>query len=83
MTLKTVHLELNKRPEWEWWNACRQYEKQVHHLCKSDKCLPFSVSVPVSEVIGVKEGRVEIQPQKKVEDTDLDFTCKFFFLSSP
>uniref|UniRef100_A0A671TEI2 Ceramide kinase-like n=1 Tax=Sinocyclocheilus anshuiensis TaxID=1608454 RepID=A0A671TEI2_9TELE len=36
-----------------------------------------TISVPVSEVIGVKEGRVEIQPQKKVEDTDLDFTCKF------
>ncbi|XP_016351382.1 ceramide kinase-like [Sinocyclocheilus anshuiensis] len=33
-----------------------------------------TISVPVSEVIGVKEGRVEIQPQKKVEDTDLDFT---------
>ncbi|XP_067302196.1 ceramide kinase family protein [Pseudorasbora parva] len=32
------------------------------------------ISVPVSEVIGVKEGRVEIQTQKKVEDTDLDFT---------
>ncbi|TRY87066.1 hypothetical protein DNTS_009155 [Danionella cerebrum] len=33
-----------------------------------------TTSVPVSEVIGVKEGRVEVQPQKKVEDTDLDFT---------
>ncbi|XP_073731415.1 ceramide kinase [Misgurnus anguillicaudatus] len=33
-----------------------------------------TVSVPVSEVIAVKEGRVEIQPQKKSEDTDLDFT---------
>ncbi|XP_077074963.1 ceramide kinase [Siphateles boraxobius] len=33
-----------------------------------------TISVPVSEVIGVKEGRVEIQTQKKVEDTDLDFT---------
>lgn len=40
--------------------------------------LLFLVSVPVSEVIGVKEGRVEIQPQKKVEDTDLDFTRKFW-----
>lgn len=36
----------------------------------------FLVSVPVSEVIGVKEGRVEIQPQKKLEDSDLDFTRK-------
>ncbi|KAA0707147.1 Ceramide kinase [Triplophysa tibetana] len=33
-----------------------------------------TVSVPVSEVIGVKEGRVEIQPRKKLEDSDLDFT---------
>lgn len=38
--------------------------------------------MPVSEVIGVKEGRVEIQPQKKVEDTDLDFTCKFLKVNS-
>ncbi|XP_076133190.1 ceramide kinase [Alosa pseudoharengus] len=33
-----------------------------------------TVSVRVSEVIGVEDGRVEIQPQKKVEDTDRDFT---------
>lgn len=39
-------------------------------------------SVPVSEVIGVKEGRVEIQPQKKVEDTDLDFTLFYVKRSS-
>lgn len=38
--------------------------------------LSVPVSVPVSEVIGVKEGRVEIQPRKKLEDSDLDFTCK-------
>lgn len=36
-----------------------------------------SVSVPVSEVVAVMEGQVEIQPQKKVEDTDRDFTRKF------
>lgn len=36
----------------------------------------FSVSVPVSEVVAVMEGQVEIQPQKKVEDTDRDFTRK-------
>ncbi|KAM9343692.1 ceramide kinase [Pholidichthys leucotaenia] len=33
-----------------------------------------TVSVPVAEVIGVEEGRVEILPQKSVEDTDKDFT---------
>ncbi|RXN11715.1 ceramide kinase-like protein [Labeo rohita] len=44
--------------------------------------LLFLVSVPVSEVIGVKEGRVEIQPQKKVEDTDLDFTLFYVKRSS-
>ena len=35
------------------------------------------VSVPVSEVVGVEEGRVEILPQKSVEDTDKDFTGGF------
>ncbi|XP_031421327.1 ceramide kinase family protein, partial [Clupea harengus] len=33
-----------------------------------------TVSVPVAEVIGVEDGRVEVQPQKKVEDTDREFT---------
>ncbi|XP_070695688.1 ceramide kinase isoform X2 [Pempheris klunzingeri] len=33
-----------------------------------------TISVPVAEVIGVEEGRVEILPQKSVEDTDKDFT---------
>ncbi|KAJ8397013.1 hypothetical protein AAFF_G00010670 [Aldrovandia affinis] len=33
-----------------------------------------TVSVPVSEVIGVEEGRVEIQPQKKVEESEKHFT---------
>lgn len=36
-----------------------------------------SVSVPISEVLAVEEGQVEIQPQKKVNDTDRDFTRKF------
>lgn len=34
----------------------------------------IKVSVPVSEVVGVEEGRVEILPQKSVRDTDKDFT---------
>nr|XP_046252577.1 ceramide kinase family protein isoform X3 [Scatophagus argus] len=33
-----------------------------------------TVSVPVAEVVGVEEGRVEILPQKSIEDTDKDFT---------
>eukprot|EP00066_Takifugu_rubripes_P030942 XP_011620208.1 PREDICTED: ceramide kinase-like [Takifugu rubripes] len=33
-----------------------------------------TISVPVSEVVGVEEGRVEILPHKSVEDTDKDFT---------
>ncbi|XP_076840178.1 ceramide kinase [Brachyhypopomus gauderio] len=33
-----------------------------------------TISVPISEVIVVLEGQVEIQPQKRVEDTDRDFT---------
>lgn len=33
-----------------------------------------AVSVPVAEVVGVENGRVEILPQKSVEDTDKDFT---------
>ncbi|TSL61241.1 Ceramide kinase [Bagarius yarrelli] len=33
-----------------------------------------SISVPISEVIAVLEGQVRIQPQKKVQDTDRDFT---------
>ncbi|XP_041802598.1 ceramide kinase family protein isoform X2 [Chelmon rostratus] len=32
------------------------------------------ISVPVAEVVGVEEGRVEVLPQKSVEDTDKDFT---------
>lgn len=31
-------------------------------------------SVPVSELIGVEEGQVEILPRKSFEDTDKDFT---------
>lgn len=37
----------------------------------------IKVSVPVAEVVGVEEGRVEILPQKSVEDTDKDFTGRF------
>ncbi|MCJ8741890.1 hypothetical protein PDJAM_G00076090 [Pangasius djambal] len=33
-----------------------------------------TISVPISEVVAVMEGQVEIQPQKKVEDSDRDFT---------
>nr|XP_046252575.1 ceramide kinase family protein isoform X2 [Scatophagus argus]XP_046252576.1 ceramide kinase family protein isoform X2 [Scatophagus argus] len=35
---------------------------------------PWNISVPVAEVVGVEEGRVEILPQKSIEDTDKDFT---------
>lgn len=38
-----------------------------HPLC-------HTVSVPVAEVVGVEEGRVEVLPHKSVEDTDRDFT---------
>ncbi|XP_074789750.1 LOW QUALITY PROTEIN: ceramide kinase [Denticeps clupeoides] len=41
-----------------------------------------TVSVPISEVIGVEEGRVEVQPQKKQEDTDRDFTLFYVKRSS-
>ncbi|XP_062314597.1 ceramide kinase family protein isoform X2 [Osmerus eperlanus] len=34
----------------------------------------ITISVPVSEVIGAEDGRVEILPQKSVEDADRDFT---------
>lgn len=37
----------------------------------------IKVSVPVAEVVGVEEGRVEILPQKSVEDRDKDFTGGF------
>lgn len=37
----------------------------------------IEVSVPVAEVVGVENGRVEILPQKSVEDTDKDFTGGF------
>lgn len=37
----------------------------------------IKVSVPVAEVVGVEEGRVEILPQKSIEDTDKDFTGGF------
>lgn len=34
-----------------------------------------TIRVPVSEVVGVEEGRVQILPHKSVEDTDKDFTA--------
>lgn len=34
----------------------------------------FSVSVPVADVVGVKEGRVSVLPRKSAEDSDKDFT---------
>uniref|UniRef100_A0A3Q4AQ94 DAGKc domain-containing protein n=1 Tax=Mola mola TaxID=94237 RepID=A0A3Q4AQ94_MOLML len=33
-----------------------------------------TISVPVAEVVGVEEGRVEILPKKSVESTEKDFT---------
>ena len=33
-----------------------------------------TASVPVSELIGLEKGQVEILPRKSVEDTDKDFT---------
>ncbi|KAM4563967.1 ceramide kinase [Odontesthes bonariensis] len=41
-----------------------------------------TVSVPVAEVFGVEEGRVEILPQKSVEDTDKGFTVFYVKRSS-
>lgn len=41
-----------------------------------------TISVPVAEVIGVEEGRVEILSQKSVEDTDKDFTVFYVKRSS-
>ncbi|CAN9516147.1 unnamed protein product [Ophioblennius macclurei] len=41
-----------------------------------------TVSVPVSEVVGVEEGRVEILPRKSCEDTDKDFTVFYVKRSS-
>lgn len=43
-------------------------------LCLHPFVCVIKVSVPVSEVVGVEEGRVEILPQKAVEDRDKDFT---------
>lgn len=40
-------------------------------------------SVPVAEVVGVEEGRVEILPRKLVEDTDKDFTGEAVRSNSP
>ena len=37
----------------------------------------IKVSVPVAEVVGVEEGRVEILPQKSIKDTDKDFTGEY------
>lgn len=44
-------------------------------LCVSVSVI--TVSVPVAEVFGVEEGRVEILPHKSIEDTDKDFTGQF------
>ncbi|KAL7859347.1 hypothetical protein SRHO_G00144940 [Serrasalmus rhombeus] len=41
-----------------------------------------TISVPIGEVVAVAEGRVEIQPQKKAEDTDRDFTLFYVKRSS-
>lgn len=37
----------------------------------------IKVSVPVAEVVGVEEGRIDVLPRKSVEDTDKDFTGGF------
>ncbi|KAF3696844.1 Ceramide kinase [Channa argus] len=41
-----------------------------------------TISVPVAEVVGVEEGRVEILPQKVVVETDKDFTVFYVKRSS-
>ncbi|KAF3860405.1 hypothetical protein F7725_000660 [Dissostichus mawsoni] len=41
-----------------------------------------TISVPVAEVVGVEEGRVEILPQKSIEDTDKVFTVFYVKRSS-
>ncbi|XP_024148588.1 ceramide kinase family protein isoform X1 [Oryzias melastigma] len=41
-----------------------------------------TVSVPVAEVVGVEEGKVEVLPHKTVEDTDKDFTVFYVKRSS-
>ncbi|XP_062871689.1 ceramide kinase family protein [Trichomycterus rosablanca] len=41
-----------------------------------------TTSVPVSEVVAVVEGQVEIQPQKKVKETERDFTLFYVKRSS-
>lgn len=41
-----------------------------------------TISVPVAEVVGVEEGRVEILPHKSVEDSDKDFTVCYVKRSS-
>ncbi|XP_066527113.1 ceramide kinase family protein [Hoplias malabaricus] len=41
-----------------------------------------TISVPIGEVVAVAEGQVEIQPQKRVEDTDRDFTLFYVKRSS-
>ena len=46
------------------------------HVHLSFHCV-LKVSVPVSEVVGVEKGRVEILPQKSVEDREKDFTGGF------
>lgn len=43
----------------------------------ADGLTVIKVSVPVAEVVGVEEGRVEILPQKSVEDNDKEFTSEF------
>ncbi|CAB1452614.1 unnamed protein product [Pleuronectes platessa] len=45
-------------------------------------CDKKTISVPVAEVVGVEEGRVEILPQKLVEDKDKDFTVFYVKRSS-
>ncbi|XP_037336481.2 ceramide kinase family protein [Pungitius pungitius] len=41
-----------------------------------------TTAVPVAELFGVEEGRVEILPQKSIEDTDKDFTVFYVKRSS-
>uniref|UniRef100_A0A8C8DKX9 Zgc:158263 n=1 Tax=Oryzias sinensis TaxID=183150 RepID=A0A8C8DKX9_9TELE len=41
-----------------------------------------TVSVPVAELVGVEEGKVEVLPHKTVEDTDKDFTVFYVKRSS-
>ncbi|XP_034551972.1 ceramide kinase family protein [Notolabrus celidotus] len=85
---RSFQMESESRLESSLWVKNKRYRAVLtgwhFKWTELDKknCDKKTISVPVAEVVGVEEGRVEILRQKSVEDTDKDFTVFYVKRSS-